>query len=87
MAFPAEVRRILYTTNAIEALNCEAAQRRPLQGPLPHRRGRAEAALSRLEQDRAGVEDATREWAHGQGPVRRARFLGQRFKLKYQALA
>ena len=39
-AFPDEVRRIVYTTNAIEALNCQAAPRRQGQGPLPHRRGR-----------------------------------------------
>ena len=40
-------------------LERQAAQRGPHQGPFPHRRGRAEAALSRLEQDRAGVEDAS----------------------------
>jgi putative transposase len=36
----------------------EAAQRRPRPGPLPHRRGGPEAALSRLEQDREGVDHA-----------------------------
>jgi hypothetical protein len=70
-AFPAEVRRILHHERH-RGTEREAAQRRPLQGPLPDRRGRAEAPLSRLEQDRAGVEDAAPRVGHGKGPVRRA---------------
>ena len=57
-AFPAEVRRIIYTTNAIEALNCQAAPGGPGPRPLPDRRGRAEAAVPGLEPGREGVEDA-----------------------------
>ena len=36
-AFPADVRRSLYTTNAIEALNAKLRQRGPHQRPFPHR--------------------------------------------------
>src|SRR3954463_1508573 len=41
------------------------------QGPLPDRRGRAEAPVPGLEPGREGVEDAARRVGDGQGPVRR----------------
>ncbi len=57
--------------DAIGAAFPETAVQSCIVHLLPYRRGRAEAALSRLEQDRAGVEDAAPRVGHGQGAVRR----------------
>ena len=62
-AFPADVRRIIYTTNAIEALNAKLRRAVRTRGHFPDRRGRAEAAVPGLEPGREGVENAAREWA------------------------
>jgi putative transposase len=52
-AFPAEVRRIIYTTNSIEALNAKLRRAgRQGAGPFPDRRGRPQAAVPGLESDR-----------------------------------
>lgn len=55
-AFPDEVRRIVYTTNAIEALNSSGGPSGP--GALPQRRCRHQAALSDLEPLGERVENA-----------------------------
>lgn len=57
-AFPSDVRRILYTTNAIEALNSRLRRAVRARGALPQRRGRGEAPVPGLEPDGKRVEDA-----------------------------
>ena len=49
----------------------QAPPGRARQGPLPDRRGGAEAAVPGLEPDRQGVDHARPRVVHGQGPVRR----------------
>ena len=74
-AFPAEVRRLLYTTNAIEALNSKLRRAVRARGHFPT----DEATLKLLflvlnpglEPRREGVEDAGSRVGDGQGPVRR----------------
>jgi putative transposase len=56
-AFPIEVRRLLYTTNAIEVLN--AKLRGAGQGPFPNRRRGVEAAIFGLEQSRERMDHAS----------------------------
>jgi putative transposase len=48
-AFPAEVRRLLYTTNAIEALNSKLRRAVRARGSFSDRRGSSEAAVPGLE--------------------------------------
>ena len=55
-AFPAEVRRILYTTNAIEALNAKALSGRAGQGTFSHGRGRDQAAVPGVAPRREGMD-------------------------------
>ncbi|WP_409567362.1 transposase [Methylobacterium sp. J-092] len=55
LIFPGEVRRILYTTNAIEALNA-TLRRSARPGSVPDQRSRAEAALLGLEPIRQRVQ-------------------------------
>ena len=65
-AFPQGVRRIIYTTNAIEALNFEAAPRRLVdqEAIFPLTTRSDQAAISGLEQRRCGMETtAARKWA------------------------
>ena len=69
-AFPAEVRRIIYTTNAIEALNAKLRRAVRARGHFPT----DEAALKLLF---LVLNRAEKEWrmpatgvGHGQGPVR-----------------
>ena len=57
-AFPVEVRRLVYTTNAIEALNSKLRRAIRAPGPLPDRRGGAEAAVPGVEPVRERVDDA-----------------------------
>ena len=57
-AFPDEVRRIVYTTNAIEALELQAQAGSAGQGALPQRRCRHQAAVSDLEPVGKRVENA-----------------------------
>lgn len=59
-AFPADVRRIIYTTNTIEALLAKLRRAVRARRPLPARRCPAEAPVSRLEARRRGLEDARR---------------------------
>ena len=56
-AFPGEVRRILYTTNAIEALNANLRRAVRARGHFPTDEARPEAALPGLEPLREGVDD------------------------------
>ena len=66
-AFHSDVRRIVYTTNAIEALNAKLRRAVRARGHFaasrgpsgPDRRSRPEAPLPRLEPLREGVEDGT----------------------------
>ena len=70
-AFPAEVRRILFTTNAIEALNAKLRTAVRIRGRSPT----DEAALKLLclVLNRTGKEWTMppREWSMAEGPVRR----------------
>ena len=70
-AFPGDVRRIFYTTNAIEALNAKLRRAVRARGHFPTDEAAHEAALPGLEPGREGVEDAASRVGHGQGPVRR----------------
>ena len=47
LAFPAEVRRVIYTTNAIEALNRQLRKAIKTKGQLPQRGRRPQADLPR----------------------------------------
>ena len=53
-----EVRRILYTTNAIEALNAKLRRAVRARGHFPDRRGGPEASLPGLEPLRKRVDHA-----------------------------
>lgn len=57
-AFPGEVRRILYTTNAIEALNSKLRRAVRARGHFPNRRGGPETALPDLEPGRERMDHA-----------------------------
>jgi len=61
LAIPPEVRRVIYTTNPIEALKPPAAQGAQGQGPLLQRGRGPQADRPRDQQRRAGV-DRTRNW-------------------------
>jgi putative transposase len=58
-AFPAEVRRLLYTTNAIEALNSKLRRAVRARGHFPDRRGGAQAVVLGLEPVRERVDHAS----------------------------
>ncbi len=76
LAFPPELRRVIYTTNSIESLNFPTAQDHQEPRPLPQRRRRRQAALARDLQHRgqAGTRprEGTRETRQrAQAPPRR----------------
>ena len=80
-AFPGDVRRVLYTTNAIEALNSKLRPGGPGQGPFPQPGGGNQTPLPGLEPLREGVDHAAARRGHGQvairRPVRRALHIRQ----------
>jgi putative transposase len=57
-AFPDAVRRIVYTTNAIESLNGKLRRAVKTRGHFPNERRGDETFVSRLASCRQGVEDA-----------------------------
>ena len=59
LAFPEDIRRIIYTTNSIEAVNRQFA-RSSRPAALPDRRRRAQTAV-------AGVSNAEKKWTY---PIR-----------------
>ena len=61
LAFPDEVRRVIYTTNAIEALNRQLQEGDQDERTLPQRGRRQEADLPLDQQRRAGL-DANPNW-------------------------
>ena len=69
-AFPVAVRRIIYTTNAIESLEREAAPRRANARAFSNRRGRDEIAVSRLASGRGRMENAATRMVRGEDPIR-----------------
>jgi hypothetical protein len=73
LAFPPEVRRVIYTTNAIEALNRQLRKALKTKGPLPqrgrraqadlpgrHQRGAAMDPMPQLDHSAAGLQDPLR---------------------------
>ena len=90
LAFPPELRRVIYTTNAIEALNRQLRKANQDQGPFPQRGGRPQTDLSRDHQRRAGV-DANAELddsvACVQNPLRRPTTRVNRLHRKSDACA
>ena len=56
MAFPDEVRRVVYTTNAIEALNRQLRKTIKTKGSFPSRRRRPQAHLPRDPECGAAVD-------------------------------
>jgi putative transposase len=70
-AFPEDVRKIIYTTNAIEALNSKLRRAVRARGHFPDGRRGAQAPLPGLESIGEGVEDAAASVGDGQGAVRR----------------
>jgi hypothetical protein len=71
-AFPAEVRQILYATNAIEALKAKLRSAVRSRGHFPTDEAILKLLYLVFEQDREGVGHATARVGHGEGPVRRA---------------
>ncbi len=45
LAYDVEIRRVLFSTNAIESLNARYRRAVGARGPLPHRAGRAQDAV------------------------------------------
>src|SRR4051795_7273229 len=67
-AFPAEVRRIIYTTNAIESLNAKLRRAVRARGHFPH--DDAALKLLFLVLNRASKDDAAERVERCQGPIR-----------------
>jgi transposase-like protein len=72
-AFPESVRRIIYTTNAIEALNSKLRRAVRTRGHFPSDdpAERDEAAISRPEPCGRGMETAAARVVRGQDAIRR----------------
>jgi putative transposase len=73
LAFPDEVRRVIYTTNATEALNRQTAQGDQDQGPLPQRGRRPQAGLPCAPERRPAMDqnpELDRGAARVQDPLR-----------------
>ena len=68
--FPSAVRRIIYTTNAIEALNAKLRRAVQNERAFSDRRSRDEAALSRLAPGRGRMENAAARMVRGEDPIR-----------------
>jgi putative transposase len=56
LAFPPELRRVVYTTNAIEALNRQLRKAIKTKGHFPNEEARPQTHLPRHRQRRAGVD-------------------------------
>jgi putative transposase len=92
-AFPESVRRIIYTTNAIEALNSKLRRTVRTRSHFPNdgKAGRKswmdprfpaerdEAAISGSQSCRRGVETSPPRMVRGQNPIRVLRTFGERF--------
>jgi putative transposase len=61
LAFPAEVRRVIYTTNAIEALNRQLRKAIKTKGPLPNEDGARKLIYLALV-NAVGQWTRTRNW-------------------------
>ncbi len=61
LAFPPEVRKIIYTTNAIESLNYQLRKIIKNRGHFPHRRRRDQAALAGHPRHRRQTSPSTRQ--------------------------
>ncbi len=69
-AFPAEVRRLLYTTNAIEALNSKLRRAVRARGHFPTDEAALKLLFLVLNRSEKEWTMPAREWWHGQGSVR-----------------
>ncbi len=73
LAFPDEVRRVIYTTNAIEALNRQLRKATKTKGQLPQRRRRSQARRPRAAERRPTMdpdEELDNRAARVQDPLR-----------------
>lgn len=72
LAFPPEIREIVYTTNAIESLNARFRQATRRTGPLPQRTGSAEGALPGHSRSTAQPDrhHRTHPWVEGRRRTR-----------------
>ena len=69
-SYPPEVRKIIYTTNAIESLHMQLRKVLKNRGALPERRGGHEAHLSGLAQHHQIVEKPPADLEDGGQPIR-----------------
>ena len=69
-AFPDDVRRIIYTTNAIEALNAKLRRAVRTRGHFPTDESALKLLFLVLNLAAEGVENAATGMVHGQGPAR-----------------
>ena len=75
LAFPPELRRVVYTTNAIEALNRQLRKAIKTKGHFPNEEAAQQADLPRHRQRRAGVDtnaELDDSPARVQDPLRRS---------------
>ena len=68
-SYPPEIRKMIYTTNAIESLNMQVRKVVKNRGPLSKRGGGGQADLSGLAQHREAVEKAPGALGCGGAPV------------------
>src|ERR671912_1590537 len=76
-AFPAEVRRIIYTTNAIESLNAKLRRAVRARGHFPHDDAAAKLLYLVLMQEEKGWRMPPREWQKAKAQF--AILFGERF--------
>jgi len=69
-AYPQEVRKMIYTTNAIESLNAKLRRSVRIRGPFSQRRGGDEINLAAIARDHEKLEDATTRMERRQSAVR-----------------
>src|SRR5215207_6845321 len=69
-AFPEAVRRIIYTTNAIEALNAKLRRAVKIRGHFPNDEAATRTHLSGLASDGGGMENVAARMGRGENPVR-----------------
>ena len=81
-AYPPEVRKMIYTTNAIESLNSNAAPLGAHPRSFPERRGGDEINLAAIARDHEKLEDAATGMGCGKSPIRR----GVRRSIRGQSL-
>ena len=70
-SFPGEVRRIIYTTNAIEVLNFKLRRAIRARGHFPSDEAAAKFLYLILNRPEKGMGDATSRMGYGKGSVRR----------------